>query len=167
MDEHIADRKAYIEECKIVRNAIERAKKAEYYHEVFKILEDVISKYPSNYYTSQAKNLLNQYKYEQAHPAKKIKVDCTVVGAENYVGKFTFYVNGAVAGTFVGDTNEHIPQNNGVVATFLTLREGDRVKFHAEIVAARKGKKFVASKEVTVNSSSFKEALIFLFASWF
>ena len=28
-------------------------------------------------------------------------------------------------------------------------------------------KKFVASKEVTVNSSSFKEALIFLFASWF
>ena len=86
VDKHIADYKQYIVECNIVRKAIEQARSAEYYQESFKILEDIISRYPSNYYTAEARNLLQQYR--DSYAKSKSQKTCPACNGRGKYSRF-------------------------------------------------------------------------------
>jgi len=67
----IAEKRQYIQECNIVRGEIQKARNASNrsYAEACGILNNIIRKYPSNYYTNEARDLLAEYE-EQASRKK-------------------------------------------------------------------------------------------------
>lgn len=78
----IEENQQYIKTCRYVRGEIQRAKDVKTYREAFEILENVINKYPDNYYTQEAKQLLTTYKAEcdkKQHGQTNIRFQCFFV----------------------------------------------------------------------------------------
>lgn len=130
--ELIDNKKQYIEECQIVRSAIQKAKDVKTYQEAFSILEKIITDYPNNFYIADARKLLERYKYEFSHPRVKIKLSVIIpaVSATGNSKNFTMHLSIYVNGNFVEGTIQNCLYNSFI---FVDARKGDTIKVYAEV----------------------------------